>query len=266
MYAALEAIVEMNAGLHADREVTPRPGRLNEVLRSVARIAHHDHLVLVMSDFDGIDETTDTAGGYDYTGGVVSTGLNGQWFDTTCLSCDNPAQPSVELDFGAGILDFGTGGQDGFGNGFSTPADRNTFYHLNQIRRVTTKWLPSFPWLDTTIGSFVNIDATCNAYYDGSVNFYRSGGGCNNTGEIADVITHEWGHGADLNSRGGDGATGEATADVVAMHLSHSPLIGPGFRTDGDPVRNLDSTGPRGLLTATNISDICPSPTNLEAP
>jgi len=215
-------------------------------------------LPLVDLTNDGIGETTDTAGAFDYTGGVVSTGLNGQWFDTECGSCSSPAQPLVELDFGAGVLDFGAGGQDALGNGFSTPADRNAFYHLNQIRRVTKKWLPSYPWLDTTIASFVNIDATCNAFYDGSVNFYRSGGGCNNTGEIADVITHEWGHGADLNSRGGDGATGEGTADVVAMHLSHSPLIGPGFHTDGNPVRNLDSSGPRGLLSTTNISSICP--------
>jgi len=210
-------------------------------------------------DNDGVAETTDNAGGFNYGGGVVSTGLNGQWFDTTCNSCTNPAQPLVELDFGAGVLAFGTGGQDGIGNGASTPADRNSFYHLNQIRRVAKKWLPSFTWLDNTIISFVNIDATCNAYYDGDVNFYRSGGGCNNTGEIADVITHEWGHGIDLNSRGGDGATGEGTADVVAMHLSHSPLIGPGFHTDGSPVRNVDSAGPRGLLTTTNISSICPA-------
>lgn len=207
---------------------------------------------------DGVAETTDTAGGFSYGGGVVSTGLNGQWFDTTCLSCSSPAQPWIEFDFGAGVLDFGTGGQDGVGNGFSTPADRNTFYHLNQVRRIAKKWLPAFPWLDQSMVSYVNIDATCNAYYDGTVNFYRSGGGCNNTGEIADVVTHEWGHGIDLNSRSGDAATGEATADVVAMHLSHSPLIGPGFHTDGSPVRNLDSSGPRGLLTATNISGICP--------
>ncbi len=58
VYRLLESIVEMNANLHADRHVDPKPGRLNRVLKSVARIAHHDHLVLVFSDFDGIDETT----------------------------------------------------------------------------------------------------------------------------------------------------------------------------------------------------------------
>jgi uncharacterized protein (DUF58 family) len=57
-YALLESIVEKNVALHADRQATPAPGELNIVLNSVARIAHHDHLVLVFSDFDGIDEKT----------------------------------------------------------------------------------------------------------------------------------------------------------------------------------------------------------------
>jgi uncharacterized protein (DUF58 family) len=58
MYAFLEGLAEMNTGLHADRQVTAKSGLLNEVLGQVSRIAHHDHLILVFSDFDGIDETT----------------------------------------------------------------------------------------------------------------------------------------------------------------------------------------------------------------
>ena len=58
VYALLESMAEMNAALHADREVEPAPGGLNRVLKSVARLAHHDHLILVYSDFDGIDDTT----------------------------------------------------------------------------------------------------------------------------------------------------------------------------------------------------------------
>ena len=58
LYALLEGIAEMNAGLHADRQVDSKPELLNQVLGQVARIAHHDHLILAFSDFDGIDETT----------------------------------------------------------------------------------------------------------------------------------------------------------------------------------------------------------------
>ena len=46
----------------------------------------------------------------------------------------------------------------------------------------------------------MNINNTCNAFWNGAtVNFYRSGGGCFNTGEIAGVFDHEWGHGMDDN-------------------------------------------------------------------
>jgi uncharacterized protein (DUF58 family) len=58
VHALLESVADRNRALHADKAVTPEPGSLNRVLQSVRRIAHHDHLVLVFSDFDGIDDTT----------------------------------------------------------------------------------------------------------------------------------------------------------------------------------------------------------------
>ena len=58
VYAFLEAIANANVALNADRQVKARSGGLNGILKRVARIAHHDHLVIVFSDFDGIDELT----------------------------------------------------------------------------------------------------------------------------------------------------------------------------------------------------------------
>ncbi len=58
VFALLESVSEMNEALNADTTVPPKPGGMNSVLQGVARIAHHDHLVIVFSDFDGIDETT----------------------------------------------------------------------------------------------------------------------------------------------------------------------------------------------------------------
>lgn len=58
IFALLDAMATMNAGLNADRIAAASEGSLNRVLGDVSRIAHHDHLVLVFSDFDGIDETT----------------------------------------------------------------------------------------------------------------------------------------------------------------------------------------------------------------
>ena len=58
VYALLESIADMNASLHADRSVQPAEGALNGILKRVARVAHHDHLVIVFSDFDGINDVT----------------------------------------------------------------------------------------------------------------------------------------------------------------------------------------------------------------
>ncbi len=58
LYALLESIAGMNGALNADRAATEQRGGLNDVLKSVARLAHHDHLILVFSDFDGIDDHT----------------------------------------------------------------------------------------------------------------------------------------------------------------------------------------------------------------
>ncbi len=57
-FAMLERLAEFNSSLSADGPASIKHGGLNDVLRSVARIAHHDHLVIILSDFDGIDETT----------------------------------------------------------------------------------------------------------------------------------------------------------------------------------------------------------------
>ena len=55
--AFLTALSDANCLLSADQP-SVRPMAMNQVLQSVARIAPRDHLVLVFSDFDEIDETT----------------------------------------------------------------------------------------------------------------------------------------------------------------------------------------------------------------
>ena len=53
----LNQVAERNLALYADREVR-EPMPLNRVLQAVGRMATHDHLIVVFSDFDGIDEET----------------------------------------------------------------------------------------------------------------------------------------------------------------------------------------------------------------
>lgn len=54
----LTAIAEANALLRADAP-SPEPIAMNRVLQSVARLAPRNHLVLVFSDFDVVDDTTE---------------------------------------------------------------------------------------------------------------------------------------------------------------------------------------------------------------
>ena len=55
---------------------------------------------------------------------------------------------------------------------------------------------PGFTGVDYVMPVAVNINQTCNAYWDGNgVNFYAAGGGCPNTATMPDVVFHEYGHG-----------------------------------------------------------------------
>lgn len=59
VHRLLSEIADANARLHAEApNVEPMP--LNRPLQSVARIARHDYLVIVISDFDGVDDRTET--------------------------------------------------------------------------------------------------------------------------------------------------------------------------------------------------------------
>jgi len=50
--------LEYNHALKADTDVHPNPGMLNQALERASRLASHDTLVGIISDFGGMDETT----------------------------------------------------------------------------------------------------------------------------------------------------------------------------------------------------------------
>ena len=91
-------------------------------------------------------------------------------------------------------------------------------------------YLPGNAWLDSWVPVNTNVSGgTCNASWNGtSASFYRSGGGCGNSGEIRSILLHEWGHGLDDNTGGSssDPATSEALGDTVAYLTTHGSCIG----------------------------------------
>jgi subtilisin-like proprotein convertase family protein len=184
----------------------------------------------------GSTATTTLAGQYvrvvDTCGGILQS-----------VSCDN----DLDLSASAGT-DCAVPPGSSLGN---THASRTGFYHLNRIAEHARVWLPTRPWLSAQLTDNVNLNQTCNAYWNGSsVNFFKSGGGCRNTGEIAGVFLHEWGHGMDSNDGGGTDNPGEAYADITAFMSTHVSCVGRGFFMSS----NCDGYGD-ACLNCTGIRD-----------
>lgn len=132
----------------------------------------------------------------------------------------------------------------------STLAENTTFYHLSVVQ-AWARPVINPNWFSTQVVANVNMNDICNAFWNGrSVNFFKAGErttssgkkiGCANTGEIADVVYHEWGHGLHHNTGGiRDRAFSEGIGDTVSQLITGSADVGPGFFSDGRPVRNLD--------------------------
>ncbi len=191
---------------------------------------------------------TNSGGAYNYTSGTATTTLNGRFIrivDNCGAVNASSATGAIALGGANNQHDCTTPGSGGAGN---TPASRSGFYELNKIKEQARGWLPGNAWLSAQMTANMNINLTCNAFWNGStVNFYRSGGGCRNTGELAAVFDHEWGHGLDDNDANGIiTSSGEAYADIAANYRLQTSCVGPGFSNGaaGTCGSAPDGTGP----------------------
>jgi hypothetical protein len=126
----------------------------------------------------------------------------------------------------------------------ATTAAANAYLGVNVVRDFVRDTNPADAHADFLALSNVNINSSCNAYYDGgSINFYIAAGGCVNTA-YSTVVAHEYGHW--LNDKystgnGGDGM-GEGNADVWAMYTWDDPIVGFDFCGTGCHVRDGRNT------------------------
>ncbi|MCX6295936.1 MAG: hypothetical protein NTX97_07695, partial [Bacteroidetes bacterium] len=112
----------------------------------------------------------------------------------------------------------------------------SAYYHVNIVHDYMKTKFPAFTDMDNALPTNVDLTSgTCNAFYDGSsINFYALGGGCNSMAQIGDVVYHEYGHGINdkfYTSHGGsfnNGAMGEGYADIWALGITGSPVLGIG--------------------------------------
>ena len=153
-----------------------------------------------------------------------------------------------------------TGNTPGRGGPGNTHASRTGFYHLNHIKDIARQHLPNNSWLQARLRANVNINSSCNAFWNGdTVNFYNAGGGCRNTAEISGVIVHEWGHGMDANdvSRGISRPSGEGIADVYAALYDGTSCMGRGFFSSNCNLKGdgcTDCTGVRDIDYMKHVS------------
>ena len=151
--------------------------------------------------------------------------------------------PLLDIDNKAGadaVLPLGTSST--WTTEHATQAEIDTWVFIHMIREWGLVIAPEINLVNMRLDANVNLDQVCNAYFDGAVNFYRAGQGCRNTGELSDVIFHEWGHGFhywSLETGDFDGSLSEGAADTVAFLQTADSIIAPGFLSNGRGIREV---------------------------
>ena len=120
-------------------------------------------------------------------------------------------------------------------NDFNARQDeRDVFEGVNRVHDFFQQIDPSFGYANQPINAYVNRnDFYCpgNAWWDGTINFCEGSTTYGNTGEIQQVVEHEFGHGvqnAILGSQGNEGL-GEGNSDILGNLLTQDSIIGLGF-------------------------------------
>jgi MYXO-CTERM domain-containing protein len=209
---------------------------------------------------DGSSATSDIDGIVNWTGvasATVTPGLTGPFAAMTTVT-QAPATGSLTLpNDGTALWDQST-------SEFSN-AQLTTYIHANIVKQFALRTLDAdLPWLSQPIPLYVNETLEtggyqCNAFSNlddlhffvsdvvdiGEGNFFR----CGNTGELADVVYHEFGHSLHANASGQgfgiDSALSEGTSDYLAATIVNDPDMGKGFNLDtiDTGLRNIDPEG-----------------------
>ena len=185
------------------------------------------------------EQTTNANGVYPYPGGNATASLLGLRADISD-DCGFSSLSSTDGNLAFGGATHSNCDTPGVGGAGNTNAARTAYYHLSQIHTKAASFLPGNAWLNqpvlanvnSTVGEF--LETHCNATWDGmQVTFFPEGSNCSNTGEMAAVIYHEWGHGIDQNAGGvpSERGSGEALGDTFAFLETGDPCIGTNFTT-----------------------------------
>jgi Zn-dependent metalloprotease len=190
--------------------------------------------------------TTDTDGNWSFpssSGALqVTADLYGPYVDLNNYGAGGEAQFSGTAQDGVPL-------QVGF-DGFNSRQDeRDVFDGVNDVHDFFESIDPGFGYANQRMTAYVGrTDGYCpgNAWWNGTINFCEAGDGYANTGEIQNVVQHEFGHGVNDYILGSQGSTGmgEGNSDILANLMSQESIIGLGFFQNNceTGIRNADNT------------------------
>ncbi len=169
----------------------------------------------------------------------VTSTLEGRWFYVVNEGAGGNASLTLNVT-PPGPVTF----EHNLSNAEAQTAEVNAYLQANIVRDMVLEAKPNYPYIHNQTSPTkitVNIDATCNAFYSsGTINFYRSGGGCNNSA-FGDIVHHEYGHHVVSMGGSSQGAYGEGMADSIAMLITGRSEEGIGFLNCATGVRNADN-------------------------
>ena len=164
---------------------------------------------------------------------TVTGALRGPWLDVDIYQ-DSFPEGSITT-----ILTPGTPGEIYWSDGEARDDEVDTFVHSNRIHDYMKFLDGGFTGLDYVMPCIIDrTDGYCpgNAWWDYyGINFCREGQGFGNTGEIGNVIYHEYGHGVTTHVYGGPGSQQpnsplhEGNSDVAGLLMDDEAIVGLGF-------------------------------------
>ena len=193
---------------------------------------------------DGANQVSNAAGVVTFGGAnaAIVTSLTGDFVRVANQQGGNASSNFTLADGGSISWVFGMG--DEFGD-----AQLATFIHANIAKERARILNPGLAYLNERLTANVNIGDSCNAFADGgeSINMFQANAQCGNTGRLADVVYHEFGHNLHGNSiipgaGAFDGAFSEGLSDYFAGSITGDPAMGVGFFHDERALRHMDET------------------------
>jgi hypothetical protein len=222
---------ETGAILAADDQVRYADGE-GQVRINVDPVSPEDTPAPFAAIFLGLDPGATDNDGEARPGGAVTVTYSGTYAEVS----DQSGTPLETFD-----VDF-TGPYRSYDLTPAVFSQADAFVHINYVKKHTRQITPALTWIGRQLTVNVNINDNCNAFWDGqTVNFFRAGGGCNNTGRIASIVYHEFGHGYhQFLADNIVGSVGEGSGDFLASTILNDPIVGRGFSTTGNGIRRID--------------------------